>query len=589
MKNQIDSPSPAGMAGFLHELRHLVWEEADAAREAVENLWSRPLPARVAEGRAIDGLRVESVSTDGTVELTCARNDSRFREGDLVLINRGDPCAEPRLLVTLDIDEDTHLVLSVAEPVAALPERLAGPGDWVLDEGYLDLSEYLFNALREAGATATGRERVLPLLMGHARPRVDVARYEHALVRGEAAGLNWSQCEAFAQAYATDLAYLIQGPPGTGKTRVIAHLARALAEEGERVLVSAFTHRAINNALNKLGALAPGLPVAKIGADSQMRDLDVEGFRTFHDSWFYELDGGYVIGATPFANQTRRLGGATFDTIIFDEASQITLPLAIMGMLAASKFIFVGDQKQLPPVLPTRDRSNPLHESVFAVLAARGFDTLLTESYRLNATLSEWPSRTFYDGQLVSHPSAAERRLLCQCPPRRLAHLIDPAQPLVFLDLAHENMTTRSVAEAEVVAELVVSLLECGVPAEEIGIVSPFRAQGRQIRNLLRSAVPDKETRQLIVTDTVERMQGQEREVVIISLTTSDPSFAASLAEFFFQPERLNVAITRPRSKLIIVGSRHVLSARPADPQLQETVRLLDELLGCCAYHTLER
>ena len=83
--------------------------------------------------------------------------------------------------------------------------------------------------------------------------------------------------------------------------------------------------------------------------------------------------------------------------------------------------------------------------------------------------------------------------------------------------------------------------------------------------------------------DTVERMQGQERDVVIVSLTTSNPTFATNLADFFFQPERLNVAITRPRSKLIILGSSHVLMAAPIDPDDAEAAELLGDLLTSCA------
>jgi DNA replication ATP-dependent helicase Dna2 len=115
-------------------------------------------------------------------------------------------------------------------------------------------------------------------------------------------------------------------------------------------------------------------------------------------------------------------------------------------------------------------------------------------------------------------------------------------------------------------------------------VVAPYRAQGRLIRNLLRDFVPDAAVRRQLVTDTVERMQGQERDLIILSLTTSNPGFAANIAEFFFQPQRLNVAITRPRKKLIIVGSRFVLNAQTADPALQETVSLLDSLLQSCAY-----
>lgn len=113
----------------------------------------------------------------------------------------------------------------------------------------------ILGALQEAGASAAGRERILPLLMGHYQPATDAARYEQGLTIGEWAGLNWSQTEALAQAYATDLAHLIQGPPGTGKTRVLTHLGEALAEKGERVLVTALTHRDIHNALNKVATV----------------------------------------------------------------------------------------------------------------------------------------------------------------------------------------------------------------------------------------------------------------------------------------------------------------------------------------------
>lgn len=106
------------------------------------------------------------------------------------------------------------------------------------------------------------------------------------------------------------------------------------------------------------------------------------------------------------------------------------------------------------------------------------------------------------------------------------------------------------------------------------------------IRNLLRKAVADTGTRSKIVTDTVERMQGQERDLVILSLTTSNPAFAAQLAEFFFQPERLNVAITRPRTKLVIVGSSHLLNAAPEDLAEQIMVEQFQDLLASCAYRT---
>ena len=134
---------------------------------------------------------------------------------------------------------------------------------------------------------------------------------------------------------------------------------------------------------------------------------------------------------------------------------------------------------------------------------------------------------------------------------------------------------------------MIQALLYANVSPVEIGVVVPYRAQGRLIRNLLRNSLADEETARAIVVDTVERMQGQEREVILVSLTTSNAAFAAQLANFFFQPQRLNVAITRPRTKLVIVGSRMVLQAEPNDLIQQDWVEMMKSLLDSCTTFTL--
>lgn len=580
----------AQFAQFLLRLRRFVLEERDAQRQQIENEWSKPLAARVADGWAIEGVQIVGLTPRGDIRLTCTRNQSRFREGDVLCLNRGDPFFQPSCMLTLEDDDETELRVQPIDEKADLSMLEQEQGGWVLDQGYQDLSHYVLDALAEAGDTLVGVQRILPLLMGLAKSQTDIERYQCALARVEEIGLNYDQGEAFAQAYATDLTWLIQGPPGTGKTRVLAHLAEAFVADGERVLITAFTHRAINNALNTFARVAPDVPVAKIGQPQRAADLQrVENYPYFNLSPLAEMDKGYVIGATPFALRTQRLGGVEFDTIIFDEASQITLPLAVMGMLAGKRYIFFGDQKQLPPVLTRRYSGGAFRESVFEILTGQNFDTLLTETYRLCDVLAAWPSAVFYDERLKpANEAVAQRRVEYPGVIPRFSEVLDPAHPKVFLDLQHRNTTTRNFKEAGLVVDLLLTLLESGLPPWEVGVVVPYRAQSREIRTLLRQALPEAETRQLIVVDTVERMQGQEREVVIVSLTTSNPAFAAHLAEFFFQPERLNVAVTRPRSKLVIVGSRHVLTAQPDDPDQQAAVALFRDLLNSCSYRTLD-
>lgn len=567
---------------FLENLRRLVIAESLTAQQNLQEVWSQPLAARVRQGRAIESLRVVKIRQDGRIELACDRNQSRFREGDILNLNRQSPFFQPHFQVTLEVDDGLQLTVHSRELAFDWSAVFSETTGWILDEDQLDLSQSLLDALHHVGDTMVGRDRILPLLMGRTRPRVDPASYDRAHDRAEGYGLNDSQTEAFAQAYATDPVYLIQGPPGTGKTRVLAHLAQALVEDGERVLVTAFTHRAINNALNKLAEVAPDTPAIKIGDSSRADGLLVENHESFEDSPLAELSEGYVIGATPFATRSQRLGGVEFETVIFDEASQITLPLAIMGMLSAKRYIFIGDQQQLPPVLMTRHGAEALRASVFGTLVDRHFDTMLTESYRLSTELAEWPSAQFYQDKLKPTPEAAGRRVAYATPPGRWTDVLDPERPKVFVDLLHRNTTTRSHSEADVVASLIGALVEVNFPLDQIGVVTPYRAQAREIRNLLRSVIVDPDQRRQVVVDTVERMQGQERDLIIFSLATSNPAFASQLAEFFFQPERLNVAITRPRKKLIIVGSSHVLRASEYLPDESLPVEMLNDLLDSC-------
>ena len=582
-------------ARFLNSLIHFVLSERDAQRQQIEAEWRKPLAERAADGFAIPDLRFLRLTDEGHIEFACAHNRSRFREGDILLLNRGGPFSRDGVLVNLEVDDGDRLEVSLADVPGFEADMLRRqPDGCVLDQGFLDLSGSVIDALQEAGATRTGVDRILPLLMGDGRPRTDLARYEAGLDIAQSLHLNDDQQEGFAQAYATDLAWLVQGPPGTGKTRVLAHLAAQLARDGERVFVTAFTHRAINNALNAVAKVSPEIELAKIGQERRGDDLiGVPNYTEFYGCPMAESEEGYVIGATPFSTRTRRLQDVTFDTVIFDEASQITLPLAVMGMLPSRRYLFFGDHRQLAPVLTGRRPSAMVSaagasgESVFEVLAGHGFDTLLTETYRLNDVLTDWPSRSFYQGALKpASQKIAEQRVTYVSRPTRFGALLDPALPKVFLDLEHFRATSRQRQEAQVVADLVVTLTGCGIAPADIGVVTPYRAQGREIRERLRGLLQRDQARQVVV-DTVERMQGQERLVVIVSLTTSNTAFARQVAEFYFQPQRLNVAVTRPSHKLILVGSRHVLDTLVNEPEQQAAVELMRELIDGCAYFTL--
>jgi DNA replication ATP-dependent helicase Dna2 len=568
---------------FLQKLRKFVQNEADAQYRALEKQWAHPLQERVAKGWAIEGLHVERMKND-IARLSCGTNDSRFREGDLVLLHRGDPHDPDALHCELQYDGETDLEVSLIRGNKYF--LTLHPDGWIMDQDWFDASPFYLDALNAVADSQLGRSTILPLLQGSLIPKIDYARYERAQEELRGLGLNDSQVESIAMSYATDLLHLIQGPPGTGKTLMLAHLARLLVADGRRVFVTALTHRAIHNALNKIPKVDNAIPVCKIGESRHSGDLYVPNFETFASSRFGENSGGYVIGATPFALQSRRLSGVEFDVVLFDEASQITLPLAIMGMLAGSKYIFIGDENQLPPVT-TFSAEAATQISIFNYLSGHGNETMLNVTYRLNDVLTDWPSRTFYRNELKASDEAAERRLILSPEATPWDFVLDPEIPAVFLDLCHQNTTVRSRKEADVVIDLINSLFMHDILPEDIGVVVPYRAQSRLIRSLIRRNLLDSDLANHLVVDTVERMQGQEREVIIVSFATTSAKFAAQMADFLFQPQRLNVAVTRPRTKLILVGSHHMLDADQYDESQKETMDMLRDLIESCRHITV--
>jgi len=574
---------PQSTVEFLHRLRKFVQDEAETQFQALTRQWSYPLQERVARGWAIEGLHVTHFKNN-IARLTCVTNDSRFREGDLVVLHRGNPQDENAQHCELQYDGETELEVSLIRGNEYFFSQQTD--GWIMDQDWFDSSPFYLNALDTVADSQLGRSVILPLIQGSLMPKIDYSRYERAREMLSGSSLNESQVEAVAMSYGTDLLHMIQGPPGTGKTLMLAHLARLLVGDGRRVFVSALTHRAIHNALNKIPQVDDDIPVCKIGEERLAGDLRVSNFRNFAASRFGEINGGYVIGATPFALQSSRLANVEFDVVLFDEASQITLPLAIMGMLAGSKYIFIGDENQLPPVVAF-SAEEAVQTSVFAYLAGRGNETMLNITYRLNDILTDWPNRTFYRNELRSSDEAAARRLNLSPEATPWDFVLAPESPAVFLDLCHQNTTVRSRIEAEVVVELILSLLMREVLPEEIGAVVPYRAQSRLIRSLLRRNLMDDEIIQKLVVDTVERMQGQERDVVLVSFATASPKFAAQVADFLFQPQRLNVAVTRPRTKLILVGSHHMLDADQYDPNQVETLDLLRDLISSCLHLTV--
>jgi DNA replication ATP-dependent helicase Dna2 len=536
----------ADLLAFLHD-------EQQAAQHQLLDVWQRPLEQKLQTGWSQRFTRVEQGPEPGTAWAWTDGDVSRFREGDLLVLHQGEPLKDMMCRgVVFEVEEEERWLLR-SRDVAAL-RSACGQGVAHADPDTIDLTSLYEEALAEVGGSEIGQRIVLPLLSGTLTPEFDDQRMQAGEQAALARGFNRHQAQAVAMAFGADHLACIQGPPGTGKSSVLALIVRLMVERGDRVLLTSHTHMAINNALNKIAE--HGVPVAKVGLLTQRKGLnpDVPVYAHFAE-WKTRPRAGYVVGATPFATCSPRLNHCEFDTVVFDEASQVTVPLALMAMRTGRRYVFVGDQQQLPPVMLSRSVLDPDAPSAFARLVAGAPDhaVMLDETYRMNRWLAAWPSRTYYGGALNASGANRDRRLHLGAVPDRWRDVFDPHAPGIFIPARDPRARTQSFRDAQLVADLCKAAVEAGLPPHEIGIVAPYRAQGRVVRTLLRAALGAERAR-AIVADTVERMQGQERELVILSLATGDEGFLEVVREFFFQPQRLNVAITRAKTKLVVIG-----------------------------------
>jgi len=213
---------------------------------------------------------------------------------------------------------------------------------------------------------------------------------------------------------------------------------------------------------------------------------------------------------------------------IVDEAGQLTEPLTLGLILRGRRFVLIGDDRQLPPVV----RSRGLAHSMFERLKSQTDSvTLLETQYRMHPEIMDVSNRLFYEGKLKAGVTAQDR-----IPPDG-----PDGAPVMFVRSESARDGRSNPDEARVVLELVQSFIrDRGIRAESIGVVSPFRAQVVLLRQMLGGTG--------VTVDTVERFQGGERDIMILSFVRSRGT------GFVFDDRRLNVAITRARRKLVLVA-----------------------------------
>jgi ATP-dependent RNA/DNA helicase IGHMBP2 len=482
------------------------------------------------------------------------------------------------------------------------------------DNSYDEMQNALKLASTLGGKPEEGR--LIHILTGERQPS-----FSTQTLRSPLSGLNPSQHSAVEKIIAAQDLAIVHGPPGTGKTTTVVQAIKALINQGEKqILVVAPSNTAVDLLSEKL--TGEGLNVLRIGnparVSDRLMDLTLDSKMAAHSQMAaikklkkqaaeyknmahkykrsfgkaerdqrkalfdeahkimkdvdkteqYIIDDvvakAQVIAATLVGSNHYTIRNLKFDTVVIDEAGQALEPACWIPILKANKVILAGDHCQLSPTVKSAEAArNGLSTTLLEKCVALHPEavTLLDEQYRMNEAIMGYSSKVFYQNKLKAHASVAH-------------HLLFPADTAFnFVDTAgcgfEEKPVGTSMANPEeaaflfkhlekIVTELAITYTTDTFPT--IAVISPYQEQIR----LLRAQLLDTPALQLygnkISVNTIDSFQGQERDIVYISMTRSNTNNEIG---FLSDIRRMNVAMTRARKKLVIIGDSSTLATLP--------------------------
>ncbi|KAK6335585.1 Tripartite DNA replication factor [Orbilia brochopaga] len=436
---------------------------------------------------------------------------------------------------------------------------------------------------------ADGNPRLRELIVELAPPVYKMSSTAYPLPSASQGKINVDQKNAIEKVMSAQDYALVLGMPGTGKTTTIAHIIRALVHQGKSVLLTSYTHTAVDNILLKIKD--DPIKILRLGVASKVHP-EVQNFAVLANApkkSFEEiqesLQSPQVVATTCLSINHIVFTERLFDYCIVDEASQITLPVCVGPIRMAKKFVLVGDHFQLPPLVRSQEaKAGGLDVSLFKLLSDThpGSVVNLEHQYRMCEEIMTLSNYLIYEGRLkcgtekVAHSSlhipdigALSNFHKASSTPHGSKPCGVAGAPCWIRDLLQEDVKARFLntdlvaapeerkgdriynpTEAELTRQLVEGFLHCGVDATEIGVVSVYRSQIKAIQHLLH-AHPSVEMH------TADKFQGRDKDCIIISLVRSNDK--ENVGELLKDWRRINVAFTRAKTKLLIIGSKSTL------------------------------
>ncbi len=553
----------AAFEEYKQALLSYLYAEQAFERRDIERTKRMSREEKIAADLLLPGLAV--AGADGqTYILDAPENYSKLRSGDRVsLKTAGGEIASAALVV------DTNAATITVTAENALKEDV--PYDLEMESP--NLLRSLIGCL-EGIVPATPGTSFLRLLSGEeAVEEEDFLVLEPEKIGGFGktfSGLNEPQRAAVRSMLKFYPVHVLQGPPGTGKTQVLAATAIAASLKDREVVIVANTHQAVNNALLKIRQLDKDIPLFKIGERLKAEELgdDIHKFGKYAEYNDYSRENrrkkrrGYVLGMTIWG-AISNLGLHSHSHFrpyiaLVDEASLMPLTYASILGKCSSSICFFGDSCQMPPIFRKELAGNDLSESVLDYCARKveGIPVcVLPETHRMNDEITAVVSRSFYephDIRLFSAGEVAQKRFQSSFFESRGLN-----DSVAFMDASISTPMCReeNEGEASAVMETLKALLEEGKRPGDIAVITPFRKQVRLLRSKANDAFPPGG---IPLIDTVERLQGQDVDCIILSFAASDPTYIATMHDFLFNPNRLNVMLSRAKTKAVVFACQSV-------------------------------